>query len=103
MIDLFKLLTEKGCEDFILTDLEVARKLTDKRLEILRVLKNKDVESITELVDRTGRNWSNVSNDLDLLKEEGFIGFEDVDGKKKTPFLRCESIFVKPIDLEAIE
>jgi len=96
--NLMELLLKEGYEDFLLTDPKVVRKLTDKRIELLQKIKEEEVESVKELADETDRSWANVSNDLDLLAQEGFIEFER-NGKQKKPVLRAQKIFVKPIEL----
>lgn len=95
---LMEILLKTGHEDFLLTDPEVARKLTDKRIELLKTIKEKQVESVKDLAEETGRNWSNVSNDLDLLAQEGIVEFER-EGKQKKPVLRVNKIFFKPVEL----
>jgi predicted transcriptional regulator len=97
-MDLTKLLLKNGVEDFLITDLEVARKLTGKRLELLKTIEKEEVGSVQELADETGRNWANVSNDLDLLAQEGFVEFVR-EGRRKKPVLCHGTVLVKPISL----
>lgn len=95
---MMELLLRSGHENFLLTDPEVIRKLTEKRIELLKTVKEKEINSVKELADETDRSWANVSNDLDLLAKEGFIEFKR-EGKQKKPVLRAQKIFVKPIEL----
>ncbi|OPY64899.1 MAG: Helix-turn-helix domain protein [Syntrophorhabdaceae bacterium PtaU1.Bin034] len=56
------------------TSLEAFRKvLTPKRLELLRVIKNKAPESLRELAEFAGRDVKNVSDDVKYLEQVGLI------------------------------
>ncbi len=56
------------------TSLEAMRKiLTEKRLEVLRAIKEKEPESIYELSKIVKRDIKNVNEDLELLKSIGLV------------------------------
>lgn len=49
------------------------RALTEKRLEMLHVIKERHPSSVYELADFLDRNIKNVTNDLEYLKEIGLV------------------------------
>ena len=54
------------------TSLEAIRKvLTEKRLELLRVIKEQEPDSVYELAKILKRDIKNVNDDLELLKDIG--------------------------------
>ena len=56
------------------TSLEAMRKvLTEKRLELLRVIKDQQPESVYELSKIVKRDIKNINHDLELLKNIGLV------------------------------
>ena len=56
------------------TSLEAIRKvLTEKRLELLRVIKEQEPDSVYELAKILNRDIKNVNDDLKLLKDIGLV------------------------------
>ena len=56
------------------TSLEAIRKvLTEKRLELLRVIKEQEPDSVYELAKILKRDIKNVNDDLELLKDIGLV------------------------------
>ena len=56
------------------TSLEAIRKvLTEKRLELLRVIKEQEPDSVYELAKILKRDIKNVNDDLKLLKDIGLV------------------------------
>lgn len=95
-----KILSEHGFKDVLLLEPEDARKvLTEKRREIIELIKNERVESIRELARELERNVSLIHKDLKLLFEEGVIDFKE-EGNRKIPILRHKNIIIKPLLLE---
>ena len=70
--------------------------LTPKRLEIVRVLGETDVESVRGLARELGRDKGQVSRDLATLAEHGVVRFEEA-GRAKRPTLTQEHVVVEPI------
>lgn len=99
-LELSKQLLKKGFEDVLFLNHDTARKvLTEKREEIIKTIKNEEVESIRDLSRKLGRKENVVYEDLGILFEAGVIGFEKLKNRKK-PVLRHKNIFVKPITFE---
>ena len=57
--------------------------LTNKRLLILKVIKEQKPRSIYELAKTLGRNLKNVNQDLKLLLEVGLVTLEKTEEDKK--------------------
>lgn len=62
----------------------MSRVLTERRCELLSILNQGRVCSISELAERAGRKIESVSRDLSLLSKWGFIRYEP-RGKRKEP------------------
>lgn len=78
--------------------LEVMRKaITEERLRILRVIKEKHPSSIYELAKMLNRNLKNVSDDVHYLADLGLIELEKTkDGRERTtPFVNYEKILLE--------
>jgi predicted transcriptional regulator len=57
--------------------------LTNKRLLILKVIKDKEPNSIYELAKILGRDIKNINQDLKLLADAGLVTLEKVEKDKK--------------------
>ena len=57
--------------------------LTPKRLELLSIIRHKKPKSIYELSKMINRDFKNVSEDINILKEVGLIEIEKKDTPKK--------------------
>ena len=76
---------------------EAAREvITPKRHELLRTLRDEDVESVRDLARRVDRDAGQVSRDLTVLAEQGLVFFEE-EGAAKRPRLRHDHVVVEPI------
>ncbi|EMA42011.1 HVO_A0114 family putative DNA-binding protein [Halococcus hamelinensis] len=72
--------------------------MTEKRLEILDALgSDVEIESQRALARHLDRNYSDVSDDLDILYEVGVIEREHPDRNTIKPVLATENIAVNPI------
>ena len=74
------------------------RAFTDKRLEVLRVIKKEHPSSVYELAKFLNRNLKNVSNDVHYLAGLGLIEFEKAksNGREKTiPTVDYEKILLE--------
>lgn len=77
---------------------EVAREvLTEKRMEIITVLREKEISSKRDLARELNRDIKNVSNDLDVLWKHSVIDYEDGKGTSKVPVLASDEIIVEPL------
>jgi len=80
LVHAYRRYVEEGELDYVLEEIremnlnDVAR-LTPKRLELLYTLANMRVESINDLAKKVRRNVKNVYQDLQALKDLGFITF----------------------------
>ncbi len=75
-------------------DLDLVRKiLTEERLRLIQVIKERNPKSIYELARILNRNRSSVMRDLKHLRSIGLIEFDD-SGKRnrKKPIVRYEEI-----------
>jgi predicted transcriptional regulator len=78
--------------------LEVMRKaITEERMKILRVIKEKRPSSIYELAKMLNRNIKNVSDDIHYLADLGLIDLEKTKGgrEKTTPFVDYDKILLE--------
>lgn len=57
--------------------------LTNKRLQILKVIRERKPESIYELAKILGRDIKNVNQDLKLLSDVGLVTLEKTETDKK--------------------
>lgn len=92
-----RFLAEAGLSDFIVIDKRTAEAvLTERRLELLEFLRDRDVDSVTGLAEALGRDKAAVSRDLDLLWEESLVDFEQA-GQRKVPRLAHRTVVIEPI------
>lgn len=90
-------LTEAGFSDFIVIDKDTAGSiLTERRLELLEIIREGSIDSVTHLAETVERDKAAVSRDLDILFEHDLITYEQ-DGSRKIPVLKHESVLVEPI------
>jgi predicted transcriptional regulator len=67
---------------------DIAKILTNERIRLLQVIREKKPESISELIRLLDRSQSNVSNDVKYLEEIGLLELEE----KKGPILHKKPI-----------
>ena len=90
------------------------RVLTEKRRELIDVLRREEVESVRDLARRVERDKAQVSRDLRVLAEHAVVGFEEGEarcasesereaerpastGRAKRPYLQSDHLVVEPI------
>jgi len=76
-------------------NLETMRKiLTDRRLEILKVIKEKKPSSIYQLAQLLKRDLKNVNEDLRLLEQSGLVSLKKskTDRERITPTVNYDAI-----------
>ncbi len=78
---------------FVLTDEELHQIFTRERLRLLRALKEKEYESVTELSTRLGRDKAAVTRDLKLMWEYGLVRLEK-EGRRVKPRLDKEGVYL---------
>lgn len=67
------------------TSLEAVRNLlTDKRLELLRLIRKHSPRSINQLAALAGRDFKNVHTDIMILKHYGLVQFDQKRRASKT-------------------
>lgn len=78
---------------------QITKILTPKRMELLCILSKEKPKSIQELSRKTGRGFSIVYRDLQLLKKYGIIQFTKKN-KKVVPELKTSDIIIhtSPLD-----
>ncbi len=92
-------LEEEGYEDILVLEQEQFQSaLTERRREIIDILKEGHDLSVSELAKRLDRKKSAVSRDLGKLYEYNVIDF-GTEGRKKIPHLKHEVMIVKPVIL----
>lgn len=79
---------------------ELRKILTDRRIELLRVLMDTDgaAESISALAETIGRDYRPVHDDVTLLADYGLV-FVVEDGQSKRPYLPYKRIH---LDIELV-
>jgi predicted transcriptional regulator len=85
-------------EGLYFENLEAMRKvLTEERLRILKVVKQRQPSSIYELAKALGRDVKNTFNDVQFLSEAGLIELKKTkDGREKTtPIVRYDKILLE--------
>lgn len=97
-LEFVRMLAEGGFSpDFLVIDFETAKAvLTDRRMELLETIRDEEVESVTGLAERLGRDKAAVSRDLDLLCQNQLIEYER-QGRRKIPRLLHETVVVMPL------
>ena len=75
---------------------ELRRVLTDKRLDVLLTITRCHPRSVRALADLLGRNYKNVSADVDLLRQLGLVELEEQGGRggAKVPVVPYDEIHV---------
>ena len=81
---------------YVLSHESAERVLTEKRRELIDVLRREEVESVRDLARRVERDKAQVSRDLRVLAKHGVVNFED-SGRKKRPYLENDHLVVEPI------
>jgi len=78
---------------FDFDDLEAFRIFTEKRMQLLREIMRREVESIRQLAEELDRDVKNVWEDLCLLRRCGLIDFKEM-GRRKVPILKKHRIVI---------
>lgn len=75
----------KKREELSFNSMETLRSiLTEKRIELMRIIKKRNPESIYELAKEADRDLKSVNTDIDLLKGLGLVTLEEINtGRKK--------------------
>ncbi|MFC7157965.1 transcriptional regulator [Halomarina halobia] len=73
---------------------DLRKLLTQRRVELLRSVKNAPPESIRKLADRLGRNPSDVTADVNLLADYGIVYFRE-EGRAKAPFVPYDEVTIE--------
>ena len=61
----------------------MARTLTPKRLELLRLIRRNDPQSVRQLAALAGRDIKNVSTDLKVLENLGLVEAEERESPRQ--------------------
>ena len=72
--------------------------LTDRRLKVMRSIMTATPDSISDLADRLGRNYSDVHGDVAVLADHDIVYF-DTDGRAKRPVIPYDRVRV---DIEVV-
>ena len=72
------------------------RILTEKRFDLLLAITHHHPGSVRALADQVGRDYKNVSEDVDLLRQLGLVELEDREGRggPKAPIVPYDEIHV---------
>ncbi|KZN25299.1 hypothetical protein A4G99_01955 [Haladaptatus sp. R4] len=73
---------------------DLRKLLTQRRLQVLRSIKNDPPMSLRRLAERLDRNPSEVVADVNLLAEYGIVYFRE-EGRAKAPFVPYEKITIE--------
>src|SRR5262245_38892045 len=60
---------------------ELRRMLTDKRLDVVLAIGRHHPKSVQGLADTLGRDYKNVSKDVELLRQLGLVELEEHGGR----------------------
>lgn len=78
--------------------IEALRKvLTEKRLELLHIIRKEEPESIYELAKQADRDLKSVNSDVEILADVGLVSLEEVyeERKKIRPFVEFDKLQVE--------
>ena len=90
----------KPIEKLTFKDMNVFRKfLTNKRIELLRLIKTKKPTSIKEIEKLTKRDYKSIWTDLDILKKMDLVSIKNKNNKA-VPKINYKEIDIR-ISLEA--
>jgi predicted transcriptional regulator len=73
---------------------EMRKVLTEKRLQLLKTIKDKKPESVYQLAKLVNRDIKNVLEDLSYLHELDFVEIRETKNRK-VPHLVCDKIAVE--------
>ena len=75
---------------------DLRRILTDKRLDLLLAITQHHSRSVRELANQVGRDYKNVSEDLNLLRQLGLVELETREGRggPKAPIVPYDEIHI---------
>ena len=76
---------------------ELGKVLTPKRLELLKMIRDHQPESVRALAALTGRHVKNVADDLELLVSLGLVTMKENGGpgRRKAPRVGYETLTVE--------
>jgi predicted transcriptional regulator len=95
--ELARALARGGMEGIHVISIETAQKtLSPRRMEIVELLQEEEVESVRGLARRLDRDKGQVSRDLGDLAEHGIIEYQ-TDGRAKIPRLAQEHLVIEPL------
>lgn len=72
----------------------LARVLSDKNVDLLKIITSKQPESISKLSEITGRNRSDLTRSLETMAQYGIVEFKDVDKKTKKPIVKVTEFHI---------
>lgn len=93
-LDLGKLLNDAGKYNVLTLDGDAVTALNERRLELVRYLRDEEVSSVSELARETGYDRKNVTEDLDVLTRLGIVQSRR-EGKRRVPFVPYEHIVAR--------
>ena len=70
--------------------------LTEKRMELIKTLREDDPESVRGLARKLDRDVKSVSRDLDVLWKNDIVEYREEENRK-IPELTTEKIIVQPL------
>ncbi|KAB2912776.1 MAG: transcriptional regulator [Hyphomicrobiaceae bacterium] len=68
----------------------LARVFSRQNMMLIEILRQKDLESVTELANAVGRQKTNVLRSLKVLEEFEIIEFEEGEGGRRAPRLKYD-------------
>ena len=80
------------------TSMDAVRKvLTENRIRLMKVIKQRHPESLYELAKLTGRDFKNVSQDVSFLEELGLVDLKKSTGarRQRRPVLLSDRVSVE--------
>jgi predicted transcriptional regulator len=68
----------------------LARVFSRQNMMLIEILREKDLESVTELAKEVGREKTNVLRSLKILEEFEIIEFQEGEGGRRAPRLKYD-------------
>ena len=85
----------KPVEKLTFANVDILRKfMTNKRIELLKIIKNQKPSSIKELGKLTKRDYKSINTDLNILKKVDLVSMKKKDNKVK-PSVQYKEIDIK--------
>ncbi len=73
----------------------LARVFSKTNIMLIEILRDKDLNSVTELAKAVGKEKTNVLRSLKILQDFEIVAFEEGDGGRKAPRLKYDDFHTR--------